>query len=80
MLARDHDFRLGQLLATLIYNAGACLQSTEPHPIALIGLTFRGALIGILRSTHRPLPTTIATTGAAIRMTSIVSTTDAEEP
>jgi hypothetical protein len=39
MLKRDDDFRSGQLLATLIHNAGPRCQPAKPHPIALIGST-----------------------------------------
>jgi hypothetical protein len=45
MHGREHDFRLGQLLATLIHNAGARPQSTESHPIALVVAPFGRALI-----------------------------------
>jgi hypothetical protein len=39
MLERDDDSRLGQLVATLIYNAAPRCQPAKPHPIALIGST-----------------------------------------
>jgi hypothetical protein len=41
MLGREDNFRLGQLLATVIHNAKARLKPVEPHPLALIGPSLR---------------------------------------
>ena len=79
MRGRDYKSRLGQLLATLIHNAGASLASPKPHPIALVRFAFRRALIRSSGSALRPLTTAVAATRAAIRVAPIVASTDTEQ-
>jgi len=79
MPGRDYKSRLGQLLATLIHNAGASFKSPKPHPIALVRFALRRALMCSSGSAHRPLTAVTAATGTAIRVTPIVSSTDTEQ-
>jgi hypothetical protein len=79
MLGRDYKSRLGQLLATLIHNAGASFTSPKPHPIALVRFALRRALMCSSGSAHRPLTAAMAATGAAIRVTPIVASTNTEQ-
>jgi hypothetical protein len=79
VLERDDNSRLGQLLATLIYNAAPRCQPAKPHPIALIGSTLCRTLILCLGKPNRPLASVTSATNAAIRMSPVMPTTETEQ-